>query len=53
VIICPGYIDITAGANDLFVPQEVLAAGKTKPRKKETDKIIPQFRKISHAAIET
>ena len=50
MIIGSGYNDITFGANNLLVPQELIATSMAKPGKKETYDVIPQIVQVIHAA---
>jgi hypothetical protein len=43
VKISAGNQDIAFGANEVFIPQEMIATGITKPWKKKAYEIIPEI----------
>jgi hypothetical protein len=46
----PGNQYIAFGTNDLFIPQQLIAAAMAKPGEKKTYDVIPQIVQVIHAA---
>jgi hypothetical protein len=50
MIICSWNRYITAGADKIFIPEQVIATGIAESWEEETDEIVPQVIKAIHAA---
>jgi hypothetical protein len=52
VKVCSWNNYIAPGTNKFFIPQQVIPAGIAQPGKEQTDKIIKQIIKVTHAAMQ-